>query len=265
MPAIAISYCTAQASDRDRALASALQLPLVNADDCKGQEFKFILRYDSAGLTLYQNSAGAPGGLCIDFSNPHLLRRTSDKLKQQNLVKAIGIKSQQHLAVLDAMAGLGKDAWLLASGGAEVQMLERSPIVHALLQDGLARGLSRAMTGSSKASVLGRMQLRHADFSLISPELPVYDVVYLDPMFPSSNKNARAKKDMYLLQELLGDVACDELQLLSVAREHARRRVVVKRGKLSPYFAGARPEIEFKGSANRYDVYMCHSAIDIST
>lgn len=243
---VALSCYAAESSEHELELSALLQVPLYAATNIP-ESCEFFLRIEPAGLTLYHNSPKAPGGLRVDFGHPDLQRRSSDKLKLQNLLKAVGLRGAEPLHILDAMAGLGRDAWLLASGGAQVQLLERSPIVFALLQDGFTRG---------KARVLQRMQLRHGDFFQLVDELPQYDVVYLDPMFPVTSKQARAKKDMYLLQLLLGNTGVDELSLLNSARKLARRRVVVKRAKLSPHLAEQQPDIEFKGSANRYDVYL---------
>jgi len=165
----------------------------------------------------------------------------------------VGLKGKVQLHILDAMAGLGKDAWLLANAGASVHLLERAPVVFALLEDAFER---RRSLSSIATSPLQRMQLQHADFLTVASAMPQFDVVYLDPMFPPSNKNARAKKDMFLLQALLGEDACNEAVMLAAARKLARNRVVVKRAKLSPHLAGQRPDIEYKGSSNRFDVYL---------
>lgn len=255
-PRVAIACYAAEPSDQERELSTLLQVPLLTGTEVP-EASEFFLRIESAGLTLYHNVPKAPGGLRVDFAHPDLLRRSSDKLKQQNLLKAVGLKGTEPLHILDAMAGLGRDAWLLASGGAKVQLLENSAVVFALLQDGFTRGQTQSAT---QARVLQRMHLRHGDFFLLADELPQFDVVYLDPMFPATNKQARAKKDMYLLQLLLGNTTVDEFGLLNAARKLARRRVVVKRAKLSPHLAGQQPDIEFKGSANRYDVYLSNAA-----
>ena len=252
-PQIGIVCCATEPSAAERDLLAALPAILMNADATTPLTCDFYLRFETRGLTLSLNEPSAPGGLCIDFGAPDLTRRTRDSLKQQNLCKAVGLKGSQPLRILDATAGLGKDAWLLASAGATVLMLERSSVVFALLQDGIARGRAR---GAAKSSILERMQLQHTDFLHTGESLPKFDVVYLDPMFPPTSKTARAKKDMYLLQRLLGENSCDELSLLAKARAMAQKRIVVKRAKLSPYLARVKPDIEFKGSGNRFDVYM---------
>jgi 16S rRNA (guanine1516-N2)-methyltransferase len=141
-------------------------------------------------------------------------------------------------------------------------MYERSPIVHALLADGLQRG---ATADAAVAAVIPNLQLRNFNFDATIKLDQSVDVVYLDPMFPESKRSARVKKDMYLLQRLLGgeqqarskqENQRDEFNLLDAAKNIAEKRVVVKRGKASPYMGACKPDVEFKGSSNRYDVYL---------
>ncbi len=56
------------------------------------------------------------------------------------VAKAVGIKGD-YLPDVDATAGLGRDAFVLASVGCRVRMLERNPVVAALLDDGPARAM----------------------------------------------------------------------------------------------------------------------------
>jgi 16S rRNA (guanine1516-N2)-methyltransferase len=153
---------------------------------------------------------------------------------------------------LDATAGLGKDAFLIASLGCEVSLLERSAVVHALLADGLAR---TGYYGEEIGAILGRMKLHFGDLLEFVADSQQFDVVYLDPMFPERRKSAKVKKDMAALQQLLGHQA-DGAELLDCAKLLAKKRVVVKRAKLSPHLGSGKPDIEFKGSSSRYDVYI---------
>lgn len=231
-------------------LQKKLACPLVPA--AQSGDFDFVLRHEVAGLTLYATANNAPGGVRVDFCDPALRRRAADGLRRQDLVKAIGVKGTVRPRVLDATAGLGSDGFLLAAAGCSVLMLERSAVVHALLADGLQRG---AADGSPVADTVARLSLINDDF--IDAKLPggVVDVVYLDPMFPADRKSARSGKGMYLLQELLGP-ASDEGKLFTRASDLATRRVVVKRGKLSPAIADQVADICFRGSSSRYDVYL---------
>lgn len=257
---IALVHSGSNPVERESVLAERLGLSLLQTSSLRPpagtgtEQFDFYLQYDSEGLGLRSTAADAPGTVRVDFSDARLNYRVGNAARNQNIVKAIGIKGKYRPFVLDATAGLGKDAYLFASLGCEVQMLERSAVVHALLED----GLRLALAGKEElASVAERMHLQHADFLDIAADSAQFDVVYLDPMFPSRNKSAKVKKDMYLLQKLLGHEE-NSSRLLSAALPLARKRVVVKRGKLSPWLTSEKPDIEFKGSSSRYDVYLTH-------
>lgn len=174
--------------------------------------------------------------------------------KGQDLAKAIGLHKLKTPQVLDATAGLGREAFVLASLGCQVTLLERSPIIHALLADGLQR--AAATHEAQLTSIISRMHLQHADALswLASPNFTP-DVVYLDPMFPERQKSALVQKDMRFLQELVGDDP-DAGELLDLARRVAKHRVTVKRPRLAPELADLKPAFVISGKAVRYDVYL---------
>lgn len=236
-----------------RALAEALSCPVVTAAEVN--QFAFVLRHELAGLTLQAMAKQAPGGLRVDFNSPALRRRAADRLRQQDLIKAIGVKGGSRPVVLDATAGLGSDAFLIAAAGCQVWMMERSAVVHALLADGLRRGVQ---PGSAVADIVARMHLEWGDVLDVALTRDRVDVVYLDPMFPAERKSARSGKGMYLLQALLGPAA-NEQELFRRARDLSPQRVVVKRGKRSPTIVEQAPDICFRGSSSRYDVYLLGS------
>lgn len=253
---IAVAYTETEPRDNSRWLADNLQLPLIALQKLMSEEslerYDFFFSYHQAGLCLHGVGVKNNGGLSVNFSDPKLKFRANSSIRNQNIIKAIGIKSGARPKVLDGTAGLGKDAFLLANIGCEVLLLERSEIVHALLRDGLMRA---AQEEGELASAVARMELQRGDFLDFDKPTALFDVVYLDPMFPVRRKTAKVKKDMALLQQLLGHQA-DNGVLLEHAKKIARKRVVVKRAKLSPYMADLKPDIEFKGSSSRYDVYL---------
>ena len=63
------------------------------------------------------------------------------------VAKAAGIKKSYLPSVVDATAGLGRDAFVLASLGCHVRMIERHPVVAALLDDGLQRAYGTVKSG----------------------------------------------------------------------------------------------------------------------
>jgi len=232
------------------ALAEELSLPVASKFDVMDRRFDFYLYYDEKGLSLHSNLDQALGAVRVNFDNTALNRRSKDALSHQNLIKAVGLK--QNLSVLDAMTGLGSDAFLLARAGCRVTMLERNEIVFSLLRDGLFRG-GKGLPETRAA--VAEMMLLKGDFLEKNDELGNFDAVYIDPMFPIKRNTARSKKPMYLLQQLLGETQ-EETDLLSLALSKARDRVVVKRAKHSPNYNNRKPDINFKGASSRYDVYL---------
>lgn len=176
----------------------------------------------------------------------------------QPLIRAVGIKRREPYRprVLDATAGLGEDAWVLASVGCEVLAYERNPITHALLVDGLHRACE------TEPLTAGRMRVKQGDGIEVLHALADVDatdrpeVVYLDPMFPLGRKTAE-RKAMRVLRMLSGD-DLDAHELLAAARCVATRRVVVKRPLRSPALQGPEPTVVHKGKSLRFDVYVVH-------
>lgn len=153
-------------------------------------------------------------------------------------------------SMIDATAGLGQDAFAIAEAGVEVELIERSPIVAALLAD----GLQRALEDSRCRAAVERMRLHVGDARELMQELSPADVVYLDPMYPQSGREGGKVKEMRVLRMLLGDDQ-DAEGLLGTARRLATRRVTVKRPLRAPPLGGEEPSGSLKGTTVRYDLY----------
>lgn len=168
------------------------------------------------------------------------------------LVRAVGIRKERIPSIVDATAGLGRDAFLLASAGATLTLLERSAEVHALLKDALARA---AAESPELAEVVGRMTLIHGDARDRLPELKP-DVVIVDPMHPPRRNTALVKQEMRQLSALVGADE-DAHELLRVALETARERVVLKWPlRAAPLSGAPKPSHQFTGKTVRYEVYL---------
>ncbi|WP_028536059.1 class I SAM-dependent methyltransferase [Paludibacterium yongneupense] len=181
-------------------------------------------------------------------------RREQGGGRGQPVARAVGLKGGQTLpTIVDATAGLGRDAFVLASLGCRVTLVERSPVAAALLHD----ALERASMAPEVQAITARMQLVHANAITWLSELPADrqpDVVYLDPMFPDTGKSAAAKKDMQAFQTVIGD-DLDSAALLQAALGAARARVVVKRPRLGDTIAGRAPSGQIVGKSTRFDLY----------
>ncbi len=222
-------------------------------------EGTLVLELSDNHLALRQLGAGAPGPVYVDFVGGAVgHRRKFGGGRGQLIARAVGIKKDRIPSVVDATAGLGRDAFVLASLGCRVRMVEASPVIAALLSDGLAR----AAADEAAAEIVARLSLHPGDGRLLLPQLqqeaPV-DVVYLDPMFPQRDKRALVKKEMRLFKALLGEPSGDDGALLRQALAVAGKRVVVKRPRKAPALEGPAPNLVFEGKSTRFDVYLRHS------
>ncbi|WGL16916.1 class I SAM-dependent methyltransferase [Microbulbifer bruguierae] len=259
---LAVTAADDNTCPRAEALASELQLPFLGAVAEKFvEEFPFVLRCGES-LQLCATGRKAPGPISVDFvTGAAAHRRKFGGGKGQSIAKAIGVRSGFQPLVLDATAGLGRDAFVLASLGCEVRMLERNPVVYALLADGLERLQQAAITDPELAPIAARMMLEPRVKSAVAwlGELPheSIPVIYLDPMFPSRDKSAKVKKDMAAFHQLVGSDE-DADALLAPALAACYYRTVVKRPKLAPDLAGHKPNLRLEGKSGRFDVYTRH-------
>jgi len=234
-------------------LAKHLHLPIkksLSSDHC------LILYYDKNGLCLQQLGKSSPKKpIKVDFAVKKITYRLKLNKKNENLTKAIGIKMKP--CVLDATAGLGRDAFILASLGCTVTMLEKSPIIAALLQD----GMMRAARDPALAEIISKMKLIQTDNIEYMQQLKLRpDVVYLDPMFPVRKKSALVKKEMRILAKLLeNEPPANEKKLLDAALACAKKRVVVKRPRLAKPLDNQPPGFSIKGRTCRFDIYLIAS------
>jgi len=216
-------------------------------------EAEFALQMGDDGLQLQQLGAQAPGPVRVDFVEGGAAhRRQFGGGSGQMIAKAVGIQPGIRPRILDATAGLGRDAFVLATLGCELVLCERQPLIAALLEDGLRRALQDAEV----AAIVARMELRQGNaiemmehWQGMPPE-----VIYLDPMFPHREKSALVKKEMRLFRPLVGD-DLDASLLLEQALALATHRVVVKRPRKAPTIDGRKPGYSLEGKSSRYDIY----------
>ena len=199
-----------------------------------------VLWWDAEGLAL--RGAAASRARPVRPVAPAPARAGRDPL-----LRAVGRWS----GVLDATAGLGGDAGTLAAAGRQVTLVERNPVLAAVLAEALGRWRGDGVEAAE------RMQLVIAD-ARAHLALVAADVVFLDPMYPEPTGGGRARarkaEGPHLLRLLAGDDD-DQGELLAVARRAARHRVVVKRPRHAPPLAGRPPNGALLGRTVRYDLY----------
>ncbi|MEL4071256.1 class I SAM-dependent methyltransferase [Ochrobactrum sp. GPK 3] len=191
--------------------------------------------------------------LVVDFVGGAVGHRfRSGEGRGQALAKAVGLTRGVTPEIVDATAGLGRDAFLLASLGARVTLIERSEKMHALLADGLARA---AAEGGQYAETVARMTLLHGDSCELLPDLKP-QAILVDPMHPPRGNTALVKKEMRQIREIVGTDP-DAEKLMQVALEAALNRVVLKWPLRAEPMAGLRtPSHQILGKSTRYDVFV---------
>ncbi len=218
----------------------------------------FELRFEQNCLSLHKRDEPKLDGISVDFvSGAVAHRRKFGGGRGQSIAKAVGLKQGVTPTVVDGTAGLGRDAFVLASLGCKVIMVERHPVVAALLEDGLRRAYEDAEIGEWMRDL---MSLFHgSSISALADAAQAsgteIDVVYLDPMYPHREKSALVKKEMRVFQTLVGaDLDADGL--LAPAMALATKRVVVKRPDYAEDLDGVKPSMVIATKKNRFDVYV---------
>lgn len=182
--------------------------------------------------------------LQVDFSST-VWQKRHDEGKKQGLIRAC--KPVKGMRIIDATAGWGRDAAILATYGSEVLMLERNPLMSAMLEDAVNR-----QDDNSKALLQLKVKNQDAICYLQNLKRSDYpDLIYLDPMHPARQKSALVKKDLQVLQQLIGPDQ-DALALLQLAKTRARKVVVKWPQNLPPLMT---PSGNIAGRTVRFDIW----------
>ncbi|MGE3973377.1 MAG: class I SAM-dependent methyltransferase [Bdellovibrionales bacterium] len=193
-------------------------------------------------------------GIRLDFEL-QLRKLKMQPLSKQPLLKALGSLKDSPF-VLDATAGLAKDAFLMALKGHHVTALEQNKSLFLLVQDAIARS-------NGKVEALKFLEhLNENSFEFLQKlKEKKFDAIYLDPMYPQRESSALPKKEMQVLRELLHvdektfeQTDEDTTQLLTLALEKSKKRVVLKRPLWAPKLS--KPRHSQEGKLSRFDVYI---------
>ena len=204
--------------------------------------------------------------LTIDFLERNFfLRVKSPSINHENLVRAVKGRKvfSDPLYVLDATAGLGRDAFLLAASGCNVIAIEKIKVIFFLLEEALK---NISLTEDSFSTIVKRLEFKNGDsikyMDELSGRLP--DVIYLDPMYISTTsrglkKTALTKKSIKILQDVYSfqveSGGKKNNSILKSALSIAKRKVVVKRPPHSDFLEGIKPSSSLIGKTARFDIY----------
>ena len=255
-PSITVSSTIDSVAFLQKAEALAAKLNLVFTDTLEDRSSDTVLAYTPEGLKLLHIPLGSTTTTCllfVDFVNgKNGYRLARNYTTKQALARAVGIKKGFRPTIFDATAGMGTDAFVLASLDCQVTLCERSELMAALLEDGLDRALMEHKT----AAIVSRMFLYKGDArEFLCNSSQSYHTIYLDPMYPHRNQSALSKKPLRIIRSLVGE-DLDSAALFDSAKEKAKNRVVVKRSLKAPLISGEQPSHDIAMKNSRFDVYL---------
>lgn len=243
--------CVCAAPGRRGEMASIARTLALDCVETEPEPFDgMVLRLTAEHLELESAARGAPGPVRAEFVSGRTgWRGRTGAVRDEALARAAGVRRGNPPSVIDATAGLGRDAFVLASLGCDVTLVERHPVVAALLRD----GLQRAAADSTTRAICERMHLVEADARTILRTRRA-DVVLVDPMHPPRRKDAAVRKEMRIFRDLVGTDE-DAAELLAAALPAARQRVVVKRPRGADVVRGSQPSGAVEGRSTRFDIH----------
>jgi 16S rRNA (guanine1516-N2)-methyltransferase len=204
------------------------------------------------GLVLVAVRDPSLGSLLIDFTRGSVGWRGGERARQERLVRACRVAADPVPHIVDGTGGLGTDAWLLASAGARVVVVEQHAVLRALLADGLARAMREAPEVCARITLAAGDTRR--DVGAFAP-----DVLYLDPMYPPRRKQALGDRRLRCVGALLeadGLRGDDVAGLVRGGLDAGVPRVVLKCPRKVRLEGLPPPHHALEGRSTRFDVWL---------
>lgn len=216
---------------------------------------------EGAFLTCKEDQIGILKGkqklITVDWTEESLLKRFAQTSAKEILIQALWSKKSKPTVLYDMTTGMGTDSFIASKFFQKLILVERNPIMHLLLQDGLRRALAH-----DKASKFAqKVTLLHADSQVvlsgnIEKNLPKPEVIYFDFMF--ENKKTQSTKNMEMLralesQEGLHDESLQQRTLIETAIQTSAR--VVLKAKRLPLVLTMAPKKVYSGKVVDYFVF----------
>jgi 16S rRNA (guanine1516-N2)-methyltransferase len=186
---LSISYDSEETKPAALAFSEQHQYPCINISDVTTP---LSLNFKNEYVELIDNEKNI--AIHVDFISGDLAHRQKyGGGRGQSIAKAIGLKQgTPPPTVLDATAGLAKDAYVLACLGCSMTLLERSPVIAELTKNAIQRATDDEHFKTILEvgfNVINQSSIEY--LTKLSNELNVAlpDVVYLDPMYPDKKKS----------------------------------------------------------------------------
>ena len=152
--------------------------------------------YDTNGLSFVKDSINPKEVLHIDFLKGTLGWRLKRVNHERNLRKALG-KTKKQLSIFDSTAGFLTDTMIFLSLGHKVVAVEQSKIIYSLVEDAILRAKDKI------PELKNLIFLNDNSLEVYKSMSKGFDVIYLDPMYPSLDKKNKKSGRLDNLKKIL--------------------------------------------------------------
>lgn len=206
------------------------------------------LYLSESGLSFFHPEARSTNQFQIDFNSGSTGWRIKRANHEKLIKKALG-RSEKPLKILDCTAGMLQDTLLFLSLGHQVTALEQSKILFYLLQDGISR--------SEDQSIFNQLDLKHMNACSYASQAKNFDVIYFDPMYPPSKKNALSSGKLEYIAKILEveSLKNNPMHDFDVLQLIPAKKMIVKRPIKAESFS-SQLNYQVMGKTTRFDVYI---------
>jgi 16S rRNA (guanine1516-N2)-methyltransferase len=206
------------------------------------------LYLSESGLSFFHPEARSTNQFRIDFNSGSTGWRIKRANHEKLIKKALG-RSEKPLKILDCTAGMLQDTLLFLSLGHQVTALEQSKILFYLLQDGISR--------SEDQSIFNQLDLKHMNACSYASQAKNFDVIYFDPMYPPSKKNALSSGKLEYIAKILEveSLKNNPMHDFEVLQLIPAKKMIVKRPIKAESFS-SQLNYQVMGKTTRFDVYI---------
>ena len=228
-----------------REVASYLGTTAIISEQLPDQPHLYL---SEAGLSFFHPEARSKNKFQIDFNSGSTGWRVKRADHEKLIKKALG-KSEHPLNILDCTAGMLQDTLLFLYLGHQVTALEQSKILFHLLQDGISR--------SQDQNIFKKLELIHTNACSYATQAKNFDVIYFDPMYPSTKKHALSSGKLDYISKILETESIDNdpLEDFEVLQLIPAKKIVVKRPIKVDSFS-SKINYQVLGKTTRFDIYV---------
>ncbi len=206
------------------------------------------LYLSDSGLSFFHPEARSTKKFKIDFNSGTTRWRINRADHEKLIKKALG-KHEAPLNILDCTAGMLQDTLLFLSLGHKVTAVEQSKILFCLVNDAINR--------SNDQEIFKALTLINANACSYISKAEKFDVIYFDPMYPASKKNALNSGQLEYITKILATESIDNdpMQDFEILRSMPIKKMVIKRPiKAEPF--SKKMNYQVLGKTTRFDVYI---------